>query len=238
MKLVFIHGLSGSQHNFDRLRTYFTEDTVSFDLPGHGTAPKPKRVYDKAYLLEYLREKIGTTEPVILIGHSTGAILAKDYAITHHDEVLGIIAISYPLHTGPRSLRRSIDKRPLLRHYARASYPSKLLCYSKHVWKWLILPFVYIFDRDNYPSVRDNFIHTNQAITSIIRDYLLLDDGSELESIKNKSLIIYGESDELPDKKYSSTFDHFEIASMGHQFFGYEAEIAKKIQEFMNSLVR
>ena len=234
MKYLFLHGLSGSHHNFDQLRPYF-EETEAFDLPGHGRAEKPRRIYDKHYLIQYVRARIH--EPVVLVGHSMGAILAKDIALAYPELVRAVIAISYPLHSSNAALRRAVLARPLLGEYARETLLSKILCYSKHVWKWFFLPFIYLFNRERYPSIRDNFIHTNQAITSIIQDYLLHDDGTELQRIKEKTFLIFGKQDNLIDHSYARTFHHLEVPHMAHQFFNFEDIIAKGIKQFIDKQV-
>jgi len=73
-------------------------------LIGFGRETKPKVTYDKDLFLAVLEKKIVVSS--ILVGHSMGAILAKEFALKHPDLVERIYTINYPLQEGPEKMER------------------------------------------------------------------------------------------------------------------------------------
>lgn len=78
MKWICLHGLGSTKHYFKELQQLLpNEDMEAYDLPGHGEeAALADFTMDE--LVIWLHGKL--TEPVILVGHSLGAIICLAYA--------------------------------------------------------------------------------------------------------------------------------------------------------------
>ena len=84
--IVFLHGLTGHQHNFNHLVQLLKEDfqTVTVDLAGRGESDpaETSSVLQHAKDVQVLLDKLGISEP-ILIGHSMGAFITSIIASEH-----------------------------------------------------------------------------------------------------------------------------------------------------------
>ena len=73
---------------------------ITLDLPGHGKTPPPKDgVFSMdlfARTVEAVRAESGAAQ-VVLVGHSMGAMVIRQYAIRHPDRVAGLVAVDGPL---------------------------------------------------------------------------------------------------------------------------------------------
>ena len=104
--LVLLHGLTYDRRHWDPvLRELAVVDpgreTLALDLPGHGDAPR-RDSYGIAEVADVLHEQVvaaGLDEPVVLAGHSIGAVIATSYAARH--PAAGVLNIDQPLLPGP-----------------------------------------------------------------------------------------------------------------------------------------
>ncbi len=91
--IVFLHGLTGHQHNFYHLVQLLKADfkTVSVDLAGRGESDpsETSSVLQHAKDVSILLEKLAINEPII-IGHSMGAFITSIIA-SEHPHVKGVI---------------------------------------------------------------------------------------------------------------------------------------------------
>jgi pimeloyl-ACP methyl ester carboxylesterase len=80
--LLFLHGLGGGHHAWDRQLPYFSARgyaSHAWDQPGYGHSPSVEP-YDFAQVSAALKRLIDSFggEPVILVGHSMGGCVAQD----------------------------------------------------------------------------------------------------------------------------------------------------------------
>ena len=80
--LLFLHGLGGGHHAWDRQLPYFAEHgfaTHAWDQPGYGHTPivEPYDLEQVAAALKRLIESLGGG-PVVLVGHSMGGFIAQE----------------------------------------------------------------------------------------------------------------------------------------------------------------
>lgn len=100
--VLFLHALGASSRYFaGRLSPLpATYHCVMPDLLGFGRSPKPDVAYtveDHLSALHRTLERLSLTEqPMIVIGHSLGAILAAEYAARYPTHVRGLVLISLP----------------------------------------------------------------------------------------------------------------------------------------------
>lgn len=230
--IVFIHGLLGSKNNFEFLEKEFTDyDTSSIDLIGFGGEHKPRIRYDVNDFLEYLDHKLGLSEDTgtrfILIGHSLGALLAKELTIKYPNRVTKSFLISYPFLKNNEVLqtRNYFDMK-----YAEGTWWTKFLCQSEIIYKWLFFPFIFLFRYKHRRSYMDAFKHTYQSAYGTIRNTILEDRNENLYTISEKVILINGELDRSIDLAFSKQFNNYTISGMGHTFFGYENQLAEVIK--------
>lgn len=228
MKIVFLHGLVGSSHNFDELSKYFP-NSKAIDIIGFASAEKPETTYDKELFINYLEKYIN--KKCIIIGHSMGAIIAKDFAIKHPELVEQIYLLSYPLQKDQYSIEKILNKDIWVKLYMSNSSASHFFCSSKNIWKYPFLLLISLFAKKHYLSARDYFKHNYNSVYSSTKDYIEKDNWTEINVIKDKAVFITGQNDFYADKTLLKNFQNFTIPKMGHMFFGYEEKIAKIIKE-------
>ena len=121
MKLVFIHGSAGSKNNFKYLIQELQEfDCLAFDLIGFGKEKKPKIKYDVKTFLEFIEKKVNVKEKMVVVGHSLGAILAKELALQYPKSVEKVFLINYPMN------KEAVKKHWLSGMFLRENVISKL----------------------------------------------------------------------------------------------------------------
>jgi pimeloyl-ACP methyl ester carboxylesterase len=110
LTVVFIHGIASSSTAFSRTLKYL-EGTISlkniryvtYDLLGSGKSYKSDKLNynytDQITALENSLEKLRCTTPLVLVGHSMGALIATRYAYDHKKAVQQLILCSSPVYT-------------------------------------------------------------------------------------------------------------------------------------------
>jgi pimeloyl-ACP methyl ester carboxylesterase len=118
--VVAVHGLGGSALNWGLLapRLAATHRVLAVDLFGHGRSGVPVGpgglAADRRMLHRLLTEVVG--EPVVLIGHSMGGVLALRHTADHPDTVDRLVVLGAPVPAGSgRTDRVMLTKRALLR---------------------------------------------------------------------------------------------------------------------------
>lgn len=227
--MVFLHGLCGSQDNFFHLQKYFP-NSRAFDIVGFGREAKPNLAYDKECFLQFLKEKISS--PTVLVGHSMGAILAKEFAIKYPDLVRKVYAIGYPLQKSPKDLEAVIRRDYFLAMYLDENPLAKMVCHSKALYKYFLVPLGLIFYPRRFLSFWHYFSHTYNSASRAIKNTILRDDGYSTEIMKSKMVFISGEKDASVNTSLLENYRHTVISGMGHVFFGFEKEIAGAIKYY------
>lgn len=102
--VVLLHGIGNSGVAWERVipKLPRTIRVIAVDLIGFGDSPKPSWAkYDVAMQARSLRwtlEDIGVYEPVILVGHSLGSLVAIEYAKRHPHDVRSLVLCSPPFY--------------------------------------------------------------------------------------------------------------------------------------------
>lgn len=223
MKLIFLHGSAGSKRNFKYLLEELKEfECIAFDLIGYGQAKKPKIRYDSGLFVNYISKRVGNINDLVIIGHSLGAILAKEYALKN--ETKKIFLINYPMK------KEIIKKYWLNKMFINKNISARLLCHTKVIWKYLFYPYFLVFKFKYFQSFQDYFKHSFHSENSTLHNVLLKDEIQSLEKIKNKVVFITGEEDLFVDKMVTRSYKQYFIKKMKHSFFGHEEEIARIIK--------
>jgi lipase len=94
--VVFVHGLIGTLGDQDLLSNFSPRTVLAPDLLGYGehasTAPEHIDLYAQADHLKGVIEEAGT-EPVHLIGHSVGGVVAALLADQHRHRVASLVSV-------------------------------------------------------------------------------------------------------------------------------------------------
>jgi pimeloyl-ACP methyl ester carboxylesterase len=234
--IVFLHGLVGSKNNFEYFEKEFPDyQTISFDFIGFGREIKPKINYTLDVYMEFLDKKLQLSKNnnmrYILVGHSLGALLAKEMAKKYPDKIIEIFLMGYPFLEKNKVLgnRRFFDGR-----YVEGVWWTKIMCETRIIWKILSSPFIFLFGYKYHKSYLDYFNHTYQSAYGTIHNVILNDNKEDLFKISHKIVFINGQKDGSADLEFTKKFKHYFIESMGHSFFNYENEIAKIIKDEIN----
>jgi len=231
-KIIFIHGLLGSKHNFEYLEKEFSEyHAESIELIGFGRERKPSIKYNLNDFLNSLEHKLKLNEggdiQLILIGHSMGSLLAKELTIRHPNKIIKSFLISYPFHDKEKILEKYnyFDRK-----YAEGTWWTKILCQTEIFYKWLFYPYFFIFKYKYRRSYMDFFKHTYKSAHGSIRNTIFEDKKDNLYAISEKVILINGEKDSSVDFLFVKEFNNYTISKMGHIFFGHEKTIADVIK--------
>ena len=100
--IVFVHGWTCDSSSWDAQVSAFAKDhsVLTLDLPGHGRSASPsdgKLSMDVlARAVEAVRAEAGA-ERIVLVGHSMGAPVIRQYAHLYPERVAGLVAVDGPL---------------------------------------------------------------------------------------------------------------------------------------------
>ncbi len=103
--LIFLHGVGGGHHAWDRQLGYFASlgyAAHAWDQPGYGHTPivEPYDLENVAASLERLIRSLGS-EPVVLVGHSMGGFVAQEAYARNPALVKGLVlAFTSPAFAG------------------------------------------------------------------------------------------------------------------------------------------
>ncbi|MGI9487942.1 MAG: alpha/beta fold hydrolase [Geminicoccaceae bacterium] len=117
--ILFVHG-AGMDHSVWTLQArYFAHhgfNAVAVDLPGHGRTKGPACPTIEA-MGDWVAAVAGTlvTEPVILVGHSMGALVCLEAAARHRDSVkqLALLGVAGKMPVHPALLEAAEANKPL-----------------------------------------------------------------------------------------------------------------------------
>ncbi|MDR1032951.1 MAG: alpha/beta hydrolase [Candidatus Nomurabacteria bacterium] len=116
--MVFLHGVAASSHTWDELLKVIKKDEafkgvrlIGIDLLGFGKSPAPKwnhfAVRDQIRAIRRTLGSLLVDEPIYMVGHSMGALLATEYA-AEYDDVAQLVLVSPPFMT-PKEQRIPSD---------------------------------------------------------------------------------------------------------------------------------
>jgi len=102
--IIFVHGWTCDESSWaaqvaDLGSSY---RVVTLDLPGHGktAAPAAFSMDLFARAVEAVRQDLGA-DKVVLVGHSMGAAVIREYALDYPEHVAGLVAVDGPLDVRP-----------------------------------------------------------------------------------------------------------------------------------------
>jgi len=117
--IVFIHGWTCDTSSWTEQVPAFEKEycVITLDLPGHGQSNSPKDgnfsmdLFARA--VEAVRAEAGAEE-IVLVGHSMGVMVIRQYALTFPDRVAGLVAVDGPLDVRSFYASLQMDQPPAM----------------------------------------------------------------------------------------------------------------------------
>ncbi|MDR7130608.1 pimeloyl-ACP methyl ester carboxylesterase [Algoriphagus sp. 4150] len=96
--VVFITGAGSDLEDFRRVQEEISKvtRTFSYDKPGIGKSEmvdESRTIENMTSELLTLLDKTGTTEKLLLVGHSLGGFVARDFVVKHPEKVIGMVLV-------------------------------------------------------------------------------------------------------------------------------------------------
>jgi pimeloyl-ACP methyl ester carboxylesterase len=202
--VVFLHGMASSGRYWQAIMASPPVNTrfIAIDLLGFGASPMPKNSkYTYGEHVDSIWETLESadiTQPVTLVAHSMGALLALHLAAKHPKRVKKLILCGLPYYPNETTARKDITQSKKLWELAYYGPTSNALCI---VWcKWLrpiskhIAPLY--LKRLPKEVAEDSLLHTwrsySQSLENIIEKQSIRTD---LEKVCAPMHFLYGSSD-------------------------------------------
>jgi len=119
--IVFLHGFLSSHHYWRKLAPSLVKSgfhVISIDLIGFGNAPKPaSSSYTYNTHVQYVHNALaqaGVNQPITLVGHSMGALIAMRYARHYQAWVRTLVLLHPPLYINTEQARTTLRDTSVL----------------------------------------------------------------------------------------------------------------------------
>lgn len=164
--IVFLHGLASSSVMWMPLlpRLAITHRCIAIDLLGFGGSPKPELNYtvdDHVASVDKTIKSLKIKGPVILIGHSMGAVVAARYATIRPKSISRLLLLSCPIpDTSPAgySLSSLNSRMHKLLYNGLANNREATLSLMRRVQK--LIPVWFDLSELNWHSFRASMLNT------------------------------------------------------------------------------
>ncbi|MFC2029405.1 alpha/beta fold hydrolase [Chloroflexota bacterium] len=190
--VVLLHGYADSWRSFEPLLPHLPRSmrTLALTQRGHGDASRPAdgyRVDDFAADLTAFMDALHL-EAAVIIGGSSGGLVARRFAIDHPERVLGLVLLGSPL-----TLRGNPRVQALLDStLSKLTDPIDPVFVREFLQSTLVQPVPQAF-LDS--MVRESLKVPARVWTATFEGLLLDDSSRELEKIRAPTLIVWGDLD-------------------------------------------
>jgi len=213
--LLVLHGWGASSESWQKVQENLSGfELIIPDLPGFGESddpPEPWTIKDYLNFIQVFIEKLNLDE-FYLVGHSFGGSLAVKFAITAPDKVKKIILIdSAGIKPKPKLMVRAL-KFMARKGKGLASLLVGPLSHFKESSKELFYKLIENTDygssnevmKETMKNIFDYYTKTdNKELSSEQRGKFI----SDLEKVKNQTLLIWGEEDKIIPLEYGKVFN-------------------------------
>ena len=196
--VVLLHGLGASSRYWETLAEASSGYAgVAPDLLGFGRSPKPADArYDAASHVEALGPVVAPG--AVVVGHSTGAILAAALAAARPADVRALLLLGLPAFADDVTARRHVARLGLLARLTAQGNPlARTLCIAMCRLRPLATAVAPLVLRDLPPSIAaDGALHTwasyHRTLERVVFAHRVLDD---LHSVGVPVTLLHGERD-------------------------------------------
>ena len=195
--VVFIHGIASSSITWTNVIPLLADRhrCIAIDLLGFGGSPMPENaeytlVEHTAAIARTIRS-LRLREPVVLVGHSMGGLIAPRYAARHPRRVRRLVLVSPPIYLTPSALSDERD-RAVQRFYLRAyrwlrENPEFTIRNGGIIGDMLAIPRAMDITARTWVPFVKSLEHTIESQTTI----------SDLAAVRVPVEIVYGDLDEF-----------------------------------------
>ena len=233
--ILILHGWGGSSSSWAKIKTIISEKgykVICPDFPGFGKSQVPKTAWGVSEYVEWTRSFIKSLglNKVFIIGHSFGGRVAISLTSNYPENVESLILCSAAgIKHNPNLKTKTIFK---LAKIGNAIFSLKFLTGIKNKAR----DFFYIFLR------HQDYAKANPTMRGIMKEVLAEDLSPLLLKINVKTLIVWGDKDEIVSSKDAFIFkEKIEISKLeflsgvGHSPHLEEPEkLADIILKFLN----
>ncbi len=157
--VLFIHGIGQSGAEWESVIARLPDDLAvySVDLLGFGDSPSPAwatyNAVSQARSVAATIVKLLPRQPLIIVGHSLGALVAIELARRYSPFIQSLVLCSPPLYK-PQEIKRIPNNDEILRLLYRRldKYPEELVKISSLAVRYKIVNKAYNLTRDNVSS--------------------------------------------------------------------------------------
>ncbi|MBW3556525.1 MAG: alpha/beta fold hydrolase [Actinobacteria bacterium] len=207
--VVLLHGLGASSRYWETLAEANSGyAAVAPDLLGFGRSPKPSDAsYDVACHVEALAPLLPAG--AVVVGHSTGAILAAALAVAHPQAVRALLLLGLPAFPDVATARREVGRLGVLARLTVDGSPlARTLCIAMCRLRPLATAIAPVLMRDLPPSIAaDGALHTwasyHRTLDRVVLGHRPADD---LRATALPVTLLHGERDRTAPLHYVRGF--------------------------------
>jgi pimeloyl-ACP methyl ester carboxylesterase len=203
--VLLIHGLGASGRYWDRLSSVVKgRRLVAPDLLGFGRSPAPPEAsYDVRCHMAALERFV--EDDIVIVGHSTGGILAAALAASHPASVRSLVLVAVPAYPDEVAALAEVGKLSSLARLTVAGHPSaRLMCQTMCRLRPVAVALAPLLVRDLPREVAaDGARHTwpsySRTLRRVVVEHRL---GPDLAHVRAPITFVHGSEDQTAPPTY------------------------------------
>ena len=204
-RVLLLHGLGASAHYWDKvLAASHRRELVAPDLLGFGRSPwPPDAPYDVGCHLDALEPLVA--QPTVVVGHSTGGILAAALAVRRPESVSALVLVGLPAFPDAASARREMARLGQLARMTVDDHPlARMFCGLVCRIRPVTVVLAPLLIRDLPPEVAaDGARHTwssfSRTLKAVVVEHRVAED---LERVQAPVTFLHGRHDHTAPLEY------------------------------------
>jgi len=229
-RVLLLHGLAASNAYWERTIPLLPPSlhVLAPDLLGFGGSPKPRASYDLGTQIQALDQLLTHKEfldgePLVIVGHSLGSIVALAWAQAHPGRVRALVLVSLPYYPSREQAEAQLSRVSWMHRGMLTRNPAlELLCYGIHGRD---IPFLSELTGLPPDVASDGVEHTWMSLSGSLRNAILaVDVGALARNAPVPLTLLHGEQDQVVPaanvealaRKLPRTPELLEIPSAGH----------------------
>ncbi len=197
--VLLLHGLTASHASWMRVAEELDRFCLIIpDLLGFGESPKPHGNYDLDAHCSALAVTVQEHRPVLVAGHSMGAVIALGLLERHPDLIQSGVLVSPAVYSSREHAAASMREAPLLqRALVRSPRLAQAVCMTVCMLRPMLRPFAPLLARDLPAEVaRAGLDHSWESYSKSIEGIVLADlIPGLLERVEQPVTVVHGRSD-------------------------------------------